>query len=164
MSKWVFCRDCGAEIHESAPFCLKCRAPQRPGFAAGADDQKPRTFTNSITISLNRYVQFSGRAPRAELWYFVLFVFLIALGANVIDAIWLRYHFKLFVAIVDLAFFLPNLAVQVRRLHDLGRTGWWLLLLFVPLVGAIVLLVWFCTRGTRGKNRFGVDPLAAYPT
>ena len=55
--------------------------------------------------------------------------------------------------------FLPSLAVGVRRLHDTDRSGWWLLIAFIPLIGAIVLLVFFCTRGTPGPNRFGNDPL-----
>ncbi len=160
----VFCRGCGTEIHETAPVCPKCGAPQRLRIVGEPDDQKPRTFANSIAISLKRYAQFSGRAPRAEYWYFTLFVVLIGFGARVIDGLWLRSHLGPFAVIVDLAFLIPSLAVAVRRLHDLGRTGWWLLLDFVPILGWIILLVWFCTRGTRGANRFGVDPLAAYPT
>jgi uncharacterized membrane protein YhaH (DUF805 family) len=63
-------------------------------------------------------------------------------------------------SIVIFGTLLPHLAVSVRRLHDVNRTGWWYLLGFVPLLGAIVLLVWFCTDGTRGPNRFGADPKA----
>ena len=61
--------------------------------------------------------------------------------------------------IVGLGLFLPTLAVQVRRLHDLDRSGWWILISLIPLVGAIILLVWACTKGTDGENRFGSDPL-----
>jgi hypothetical protein len=57
-------------------------------------------------------------------------------------------------------FLLPGIAVGVRRLHDVDRSGWWLLLAFIPLVGTIILIVWFCTRGTPGPNRFGPDPLS----
>jgi uncharacterized membrane protein YhaH (DUF805 family) len=56
-----------------------------------------------------------------------------------------------------LATTIPSIAVQVRRLHDIDRSGWWLLLAFVPLIGALVLIVWFCTKGTQGYNRFGAD-------
>ena len=63
-------------------------------------------------------------------------------------------------ALVSLGLFLPGLAVAVRRLHDVDRSGWWLLLAFVPLIGIIVLIVWWCTEGTRGPNRFGPDPKA----
>ena len=68
--------------------------------------------------------------------------------------------FQLTTGIFSLVVLLPGIAVGVRRLHDLDRIGWWLLLAFVPLVGTIILIVWFCTRGTPGPNRFGPDPLA----
>jgi uncharacterized membrane protein YhaH (DUF805 family) len=58
---------------------------------------------------------------------------------------------------------IPDIAVYVRRLHDTDRSGWWLLLFFVPLIGAIVLIVWFCTQGTHGYNRFGANPLPPEP-
>ena len=60
-----------------------------------------------------------------------------------------------------LATLLPGLAVAVRRLHDIDRTGWWILLALIPLVGAIVLIIWYCTKGTDGPNRFGPNPLPA---
>jgi uncharacterized membrane protein YhaH (DUF805 family) len=66
-------------------------------------------------------------------------------------------------SLVNLALFLPSLAVSVRRLHDLDRSGWWILLVFVILIGWIVLIVWNCTKGTPGPNRFGPDPLAGAP-
>ena len=64
---------------------------------------------------------------------------------------------SLFILLLD--YFLPTLAVQVRRLHDLDRSGWWILISLIPLVGAIILLVWACSKGTEGENRFGSDPL-----
>jgi uncharacterized membrane protein YhaH (DUF805 family) len=63
-------------------------------------------------------------------------------------------------ALAGLGLFLPNLAMQIRRLHDLDRSGWWVLLAFIPLIGIIVLIVWWATEGTRGSNRFGGDPKA----
>jgi uncharacterized membrane protein YhaH (DUF805 family) len=66
-------------------------------------------------------------------------------------------------SLVSLALFLPGLAVSVRRLHDTDRSGWWVLLFLIPLIGAIVLLIWYCSRGTPGGNRFGPDPLAGHP-
>jgi uncharacterized membrane protein YhaH (DUF805 family) len=62
-------------------------------------------------------------------------------------------------ALVNLALILPSIAVGVRRLHDIDRTGWWLLLLFT-IIGIILLIVWYCTKGTTGSNRYGPDPLA----
>ena len=63
--------------------------------------------------------------------------------------------------LVDLALLLPSLAVGVRRLHDIDKSGWWLLIVIIPIIGWVLLLVWVCTKGTLGPNRFGPDPLAA---
>ena len=60
---------------------------------------------------------------------------------------------------MGLALFLPGLAVSIRRLHDLGRSGWYFLLILIPLIGTIILLIWFCMRGTVGPNQYGPDPL-----
>ncbi len=109
-------------------------------------------FATAIKTCLAKYVGFAGRAPRSEYWYFTLFLILasIALAAAGLDQV------GNFFSVVTL---LPSLAVGVRRLHDTDRSGWWLLLLLVPLVGMIVLIVWFASRGTQGANRFGGDPL-----
>ena len=96
------------------------------------------------------------RGPR--LWYFILFGIIVGGIANIVDY-GLFHHAAVFAFLIELLLFLPNIAVQVRRLHDLDRTGWWLWIFLVPLVGAILLLVWFCTRGTDGPNRHGPDPL-----
>jgi uncharacterized membrane protein YhaH (DUF805 family) len=86
----------------------------------------------------------------------VLFNVLAQVVTEIIDnviGIWLT------TGIFSLAVLLPGIAVAARRLHDVDRTGWWLLLAFIPVVGLIVLLIWFCTKGTDGSNRFGPDPL-----
>ena len=98
------------------------------------------------------------RAPRAEYWYFVLFTVLVGIGAQILDAALLNGS-AVFAPLANLALFLPGLAVGVRRLHDRDRSGWWWLIGLIPVVGAIVLIVWFASRGTRGSNRFGYDPL-----
>lgn len=164
MSATACCRNCAATIDGSAAFCPKCGATQlgaaEPGATAGAPFR--RTFGNSISICLRHYVGFQGRAPRTEYWYFVLFGILCQIGAVIVGVIIggsdaaLGLH-----DLVGLALLLPTLAVSVRRLHDIDRTGWWLFIALVPIVGAILLLVWACTRGTRGPNRFGADPLSA---
>jgi uncharacterized membrane protein YhaH (DUF805 family) len=64
-------------------------------------------------------------------------------------------------SLFHLAVLLPSLGLAVRRLHDLDRSGWWLLLAFIPVIGEIILIIWFCTKGTLGSNRFGPDRLAA---
>jgi uncharacterized membrane protein YhaH (DUF805 family) len=129
--------------------------------AYDADDLKPRTFVNSIAICLHRYFQFRGRAPRAEYWYFVLFQFLAGIAADIVDLILFGPKTGIISSIVGLALLIPSLAVWCRRIHDIDRTGWWWLLALVPVVGWIILLVWACTPGTSGPNRYGSDPYAA---
>jgi uncharacterized membrane protein YhaH (DUF805 family) len=105
-------------------------------------------------------VQFSGRSPRAEYWYFTLFTTLISVGAFIVDAIGLNSS-PIVATIANLAFFLPSLSVLVRRLHDVDRSGWWFWLVFIPIVGWVILFVWLVSSGTRGVNRFGPNPLGA---
>ncbi len=116
-------------------------------------------FGQAIASGFSNYVNFSDRAIRSEYWYWVLFVCLAEVVTSIIDY---AIGFQVTTGLFGLAVILPGLAVSVRRLHDLDRTGWWLLLGFIPLIGSIILIVWFCTRGTPGPNRFGPDPLAGF--
>jgi uncharacterized membrane protein YhaH (DUF805 family) len=117
-------------------------------------------FGRSISTCLSKYATFSGRASRSEYWWFVLFTILVSSVAQILDAL---LAVSIGIAGLDLiatfALLIPSIAVAARRLHDTDRSGWWQLLLLIPLVGWIVLLVWYCTRGTVGPNRFGADPL-----
>ncbi len=109
-------------------------------------------FKSAVVTCFKKYAAFDGRARRSELWYFSFFSFLLLTPLVLIAPI-------LYLLIV-LGLFLPSLGVQIRRLHDIDRSGWWLLVSFIPLVGYILLIVWFCGKGTAGTNRFGPDPLA----
>jgi uncharacterized membrane protein YhaH (DUF805 family) len=115
-------------------------------------------FGQAITSGFSNYVNFSGRAIRSEYWYWVLFIILCEIVTSIIDY---ALGFQLTTGIFGLATFLPSLSVAIRRLHDLDRSGWWIFLVLIPLIGAIVLIVWYCTKGTEGSNRFGPDRLAA---
>ena len=115
-------------------------------------------FGQAITSGFSNYVNFSGRAVRSEYWYWVLFVILVDIVTNIVD---LALGVQVTTGLFGLAVFLPGLAVAVRRLHDLDRSGWWFLLVLIPLIGWIVLIVWYCTKGTAGANRFGADRLAS---
>ena len=108
---------------------------------------------------LKKYVTFSGRARRTEYWMFTLFNLIAAIILMVIDGA--LGSTPILYSIYMLAVLLPSLAVTIRRLHDTDRSGWWLLLMLIPLVGPIVVLVFMCLEGTRDENRFGVDPKAA---
>ena len=111
---------------------------------------------------LQHYADFTGRARRSEYWYFVLFNFivsiLIGLSLGVIAGL-LNVPALVYLAYLwSLAVFIPSLAVSVRRLHDIGRSGWWLLLSLIPLVGSIILIIWCCFDSQPGANQYGSNP------
>ena len=114
-------------------------------------------FVDSIKLGFSNYVNFTDRACRSEYWYWILFIVIGLVVAEIIDTVIGK---PIFYTLFSLAVLIPNIAIGVRRLHDLDRSGWWLLLSFIPLVGAIILIVWFCSKGTDGPNRFGQDRLA----
>ncbi|HEY5063830.1 MAG TPA: DUF805 domain-containing protein [Xanthobacteraceae bacterium] len=113
-------------------------------------------FVDSIKLGFSNYVNFTGRACRSEYWYWALFVLIGAIVARIIDYV---IGAPIAYTIFGLAVLIPYIAIGVRRLHDTDRSGWWLFLSFIPLVGAIILIIWFCTKGTDGPNRFGQDRL-----
>ena len=142
------------------------------------------SFIESIKTVLSKYAVFNGRARRSEYWWYtlavsilstILYVALIApsygeymtgiMEASVAGAtppampgaLTAGY---LIVSLVNLALLLPGLGVTVRRLHDTGRSGFWIFLALVPIVGGIILIVWEATAGTPGPNQYGPDPKA----
>ena len=114
---------------------------------------------DAVKLGFANYVNFSDRASRSEYWYFLLFYNIGVFAGAAIDT-WI-IGLPVIAWTFILATILPLLSVSVRRLHDLDRSGWWVLLDLVPIVGWIVLLMWFCTKGTDGPNRFGPDRLAS---
>lgn len=118
------------------------------------------TFTQAIASGFSNYVTFSGRAASSAYWYWALFVFVVAMVAGGFDTAFFpdseSYPFGNAWGLITL---LPGLAVSVRRLHDIDRTGWWVLIAFT-ILGIALLIYWACQKGTSGPNRFGADPLA----
>jgi uncharacterized membrane protein YhaH (DUF805 family) len=113
---------------------------------------------------LRKYAVFSGRARRKEYWMFALFNIIIAFALAVIEGltgIFPESPRSVLGSIYMLAVFLPSLGVGVRRLHDTGRSGWWLLIGLVPIIGWIVLLVFNVQDSQPGENRFGPNPKGA---
>ncbi|MBT2366038.1 DUF805 domain-containing protein [Streptomyces sp. ISL-10] len=108
---------------------------------------------------LKNYAGFSGRARRKEYWMFTLINIIIALVLMGIDMAAGTY--PIIYAIYTLALLLPTLAVTVRRLHDTGRSGWWIFISAIPLVGGIILLVFLASEGKAEANKFGADPKLA---
>jgi uncharacterized membrane protein YhaH (DUF805 family) len=117
-------------------------------------------FSEAIQSGFNNYVNFNGRAQRSAFWFWVLFAFLAGLVLSVLDyAIFGSDSFSPLSTIFAIGTILPNLAVGARRLHDTGRSGWWQLLWFLPIIGFIILLIWFIQQGEAGTNRYGPNPL-----
>jgi uncharacterized membrane protein YhaH (DUF805 family) len=117
-------------------------------------------FSQAIKAGFSNYVNFEDRASRSEYWYWVLFVFIVGVVATIIDSILFSgSQLSPVNSLWSLAVLIPGIAISVRRLHDIDRTGWWVLLA-LTLIGALVLLYWDCVKGTDGPNRFGPDPLA----
>jgi uncharacterized membrane protein YhaH (DUF805 family) len=119
-------------------------------------------FGQAISAGFSKYVNFRDRACRSEFWYCALFTNILGIVAFVIDLL-LKTQLAIAVWLVLLPTYIPTLAIGVRRLHDVDRGGWWILISIIPLIGVIVLLVWWTTKGTDGPNQFGPDPLAANP-
>ena len=113
---------------------------------------------------LAKYALFRGRARRREYWRFVLNYLLCYAALLVVDLLTGTFSFEsqrgLLGGMFLLFMFIPALAVAVRRLHDTGRSGWWLLLAVIPLVGQLVLLYFFIDEGDEGDNDYGPDPKA----
>ena len=128
-----------------------------------------------MLMPLRRYADFSGRSRRKEYWMWTLFILIVYLvcfaliGAGgfftsmfdpsvepqITVVGWLGFGL---LGIFALAIFIPALAVTIRRLHDQDKSGWFILLQFIPYIGGIILLVFMCLEGTKGENRFGPDP------
>lgn len=106
---------------------------------------------------IRNYIGFQGRARRTEYWMFTLFNVIFSIVIGLLDSI-LDLHSGLS-GLYSLAVLLPSIAVGVRRLHDTGRSGLWLLLGFIPIVGAIVLLVFMC-QDSQDDNQYGPNPKA----
>lgn len=139
-------------------------------------------MTQWMLLPLRRYFEFSGRSRPREYWLYALFLFLAmivlsmvewSLGLGTSEEWFYRNGFNMragashqggiLTGIFALGTLIPSLALSVRRLHDSDRSGWWLLLAFIPLIGQIWLLILMIIGGTRGPNRFGADPVEHPP-
>jgi uncharacterized membrane protein YhaH (DUF805 family) len=112
------------------------------------------SFAESVRTCFSKYVTWNGRAGRAEYWWFALFTLIVYVVGLIITA---AVHSPIPVILLVLVFVLPAIAVTVRRLHDIGRSGWWYWISLIPLIGGIILLVFTCT-GSQGPNQYGNGP------
>lgn len=110
---------------------------------------------------LKKYADFKGRARRKEYWMFVLFNWIFAITFGIIDITVIDLSplgYGILHPLYCLIMVVPSIAVAVRRLHDIGKSGWYYLIFLIPLVGAIILIAWFCKEGEQGTNQWGSNP------
>ena len=112
------------------------------------------SFGEAISVCFSKYATFSGRAARPEYWYWVLFTVLASVIFVLIELNASANAGRALDAIFNIATVIPSIAVAARRLHDTDRSGWWQLLVFIPVIGWVLLLIWLCQPGTPGGNRF----------
>lgn len=121
---------------------------------------------NWLTLALKKYAEFKGRSRRREYWMFFLFCVIVYFFAMILDnAFGIAFNLAEessgvgpIYMVSSLALFIPSLAVSVRRLHDIDKSGWYILVTLIPLIGAIWFLVMMITEGTKGANKYGADP------
>ena len=125
-------------------------------------------FTQAVTAGYQGFVKFNGRSSRSEFWYWTLFQVIVSVVISFIfggghmttgeGGVSMNYEGGLVANLWALANLLPGIAVSIRRLHDINRSGWWLFIALIPLVGWIILIVWDCQEGTAGDNQYGPPP------
>jgi len=128
-------------------------------------EQFNKYFVDTIK---NRYAKFDGRASRSEFWYFILFYFILSIILGAIDTYMINPMLGgttlgtaqggILQFVVALGLLIPSIALSIRRLHDTGKSGWWLLIALIPIAGALVLLYFYIVDSERGPNRFGMNP------
>ena len=118
------------------------------------------SFSQAVSMAFDSYCRFQGRSSRSEYWWWVLFVAILSVCIGIIEGI-LGFSMTAVQAtsgILSLVLLLPGLGLSVRRLHDIGKSGWWVLLGFIPVVGAIILIIWFVRNSEMTENCYGPVP------
>ena len=118
-------------------------------------------FAEAVSAGFSNYFNFADRATRSEYWYFLLFLAILGAVTGILD--FALFGFRLvgpLSGIASLVTFIPAVSLSVRRLHDIGRTGWWVLLALIPIVGWVVLIVWACQPTVPQANAYGQPPAA----
>ena len=157
----ITCPQCNATVtvpafqQQAAPQPGFQQGYQQPGFQQPGFQQGYAEDVNMIT-ALKKFAQFTGRSRRKEYWLFYLFNFLVSFGLGFIEG--LLGIPGILSLIFTLALIVPNIAVGVRRLHDIGKSGWNLFFVLIPIAGPIILLVFFCMDSQPGANEYGPNP------
>lgn len=153
----MYCTKCGSEMKETDKFCTNCGArvehTRVNTYPEASAELPPVTLGEAARLYISRYTDFSGRSRRSEYWGATAVVWAISLLLNLIFQ-----EGSLLVTLWSLATLVPNLAISVRRLHDVGRSWTWLLWNLLPVVGQILILVAFCTDSQKQSNSWGESP------
>ena len=159
----MICDQCGQENPEGAVFCGGCGEPivvETDVIPSVELERLPRVgFQAAVRLGFMRYFDFRGRSTRAEYWWFTLFVFIGSIVTSTLDLIMGTGGPEggLIEGVFSLITLIPSIAIAVRRLHDVNRTGWWLLIGFT-IIGIIPLFIWAIQLGNQEPNRYGEDP------
>lgn len=118
------------------------------------------SFSQAVRMAFDSYCRFQGRSSRSEYWWWVLFIFILGSALSLLE---LLLGFSSTAAqatngLLSLALLLPGLGLSVRRLHDINKSGWWILLGLIPVAGAIVLIIWFAQNSQMQDNQYGPVP------
>ena len=146
----------GGHVHEQFSGSAAASRSSRAEDRRSSSDGDSASFLWAIQQCFLKYFDFSTRARRAEYWYFILFQVLLFLALSTLFFVSPRLADNLW-SVFNLALTIPTLSVSTRRLHDVGRSGWWQLIC-LTLIGVLVLLFWFAQPGEEGDNDYGEDP------
>ena len=130
--------------------------------------RNPTKFTTAVELFFKNYSNFSGRSSRSAYWWWFLASSLLGILVAIIDMMimgadpWMQSNYGPVESIVTLALLVPNIAINVRRLHDVGKSGWWILIVFT-IIGIIPWFIWLVREGNDGANKFGEDIEAGVP-
>lgn len=118
------------------------------------------SFSQAVRMAFDSYCRFQGRSSRSEYWWWVLFVAILSFCIGIIESIlgFSMTAVQTTSGILSLVLLLPGLGLSVRRLHDINKSGWWILLGLIPVVGAIVIIIWFAQNSQMQDNQYGPVP------
>lgn len=151
------CSVCSAELDEGAQFCGICGTSLTSGETSSETEQPIVGFGEAISRGYKNYLKFSGRATRAEFWWFQLFYYVVILGGILLGGV-IHDSVMFLILVFAVLSIIPDLSLSVRRLHDCGNSGWLILVGLVPLVGELIMLVLYCRQRQQHRNTYGPDP------
>jgi uncharacterized membrane protein YhaH (DUF805 family) len=151
----MYCPNCGAETESGGQFCGSCGANLETGENLYGTPLPRVGFVDAIKLGFSNYFKFSGRSRRSEFWFWVLFALLGSIVFQIVDLI---VGVSVFDSIFGLVILIPGLALAARRLHDIGKSGWWQLLYFAVIIGWIILIIWQVRDGDQEPNAHGQNP------